>query len=176
MRPSKVVIEQLPVNTALFQSVALGQATVPLGAAEESTAGNISQSAFRDALESALLDSAMLARVGTPGLYRLDARMVEFEPPGWGFTFTVPSAVDYTLTRQTDGAVIWRQTLRAEGSGGFGDAFFSGIERRRVAMAASVRANVTMLITTLSRQPLGGSIVPRKPAMPASLPRELPPS
>lgn len=176
MRPAKSTLEALPVNTALFQKVAIGQASVPLNAAEEATAGNITQSGFRDALESALLDTAMLARVGTPGLYRLDARMTQFERPGWGFTFSVPCTVDYTLTRQTDGVVVWHQTIRAEGEAGFGDAFFNGIERRRIAMSNSVRENVKQFAQILSATPLGSPIVPRKPSPPATLPPELPPA
>ncbi len=167
LAPPRAVLEQLPINTALFQNVSLGQVAVPPTAEEEHVAGNITSAGFREALQQSLLDASMLARPGAPATYRLDARMTQFTPPGWGFTFIVPSEVEYALIRLSDNQPVWHETLRAEGQAGFGDAFFNGVERRRIAISASVRENVAKLIEKLSQQPLGGKIV-RKPAKPTA--------
>ncbi len=161
MLPMSDLVQQLEPNPALEDRIIVREVAVNQDA-EHNMVSSINAETFRETLTVGLISAKLAVRGGAPGEYALDARMVEFDTPGFGFSFDVPCTVEYTLVRLKDNATIYHDTIRQQGHAGFVDSF-EGHERAVMAMSYAVRENVTHLIRVLDQLEVPG-ISKTKPA------------
>ncbi len=175
MAPDAEIVKQIDHNPALTRKILLHEVSVN-EYAEHNGVVTIKPATFRSALNSALRDAHFNAHEETitteaNAVYNLDARLTEFDSPGlgWGFSFDIPSAVDYTLTRRADGAIIYHETIRQIGHTGFADAP-DAHQRVRLAMERSLSENITHLLRVLGQLEItpGGKRASPAPAAPSA--------
>jgi len=122
-------------------SVGGGEETDPLWTSEVGTPE------FRQALDQSLQASGLLAATPEEARYRVDAQMLEVDQPLFGFSLTVTSTVDYTVTDMAEGAgkVFFSKKITKSHTATVGDAFVA-VERLRLANEGSIRNNIRTFI------------------------------
>ncbi len=83
--------------------------------------------------------------------YTLDAHMLEIQQPFIGFSFTVTSKAQYSLTKTSSGEVVYDEVLTLPCTTRFAEAINAEI-RMRKATACSVGENITHLLKVLSEK------------------------
>jgi len=125
-----------------INSVLGGQNTNPLWTSE------VGNAEFQEALRQSLAAHGMLAEEG--GQYSLDAQLVEVDQPFVGFSMTVTTTVNYTLTEIATNRVVFQEVVMASPRTAASEAFL-GVERLRIANENSIRENISMFIEMLRR-------------------------
>jgi hypothetical protein len=89
--------------------------------------------------------------------YTLVASLVSLQQPALGFDMTVTATVQYALTDNTTGTVVWHEAVATPHTATVSDAFVGGT-RLRLANEGAVRKNIARLIERLGAAPLPGPV------------------
>ena len=110
------------------------------GAARGADIGNAD---LKAAVEASIQQTQVFREVvqGTSGQYLLAVSVINLSRPIVGFSMTVEMEAGWTLTRVSDGQVVYRKSLTSTYTAGAGDAF-AGAVRVRLAVEGATRANV----------------------------------
>lgn len=110
----------------------------------------ISSAAFRDALVTAIINSALFAaiREQPPADYRLNVSIVKCTQKS--FTTHVTMMSRWQLTRLSDNQQIFEEFIESNGKGKLSEAM-AGMERLRVGYEKAGRENVRLGLIKLSQ-------------------------
>lgn len=139
MKPTTQAYLAIASNKQLERNISVGSVIV---GDEAKLHGAITPEAYKDALDTALLTSDYLARVGDTPRYLLDARLIKMEHPYVGFNLDCYATATYTLRSRTTGRVIANDTVKSHYLAKFGEAF-DGAARTRICVAKAIRENIT---------------------------------
>jgi hypothetical protein len=120
-------------------------------ATSAASASQISDADFSAALAESIRKSGLFAAVtgtGQRGDYHLEVAIVRLQRPLVGFSMTATIETNWTLTRQTDRAVIWRKAITSSHTARTGEAF-AGVTRLRLATEGAARENIRDAIAQL---------------------------
>lgn len=146
MVPMTDVYTQLPVNKLMERKIAIGSASV---ADEAKLHGMVTNEAYAEALQSALLTSNYAVRGTEPAQYQLDASLLEFDLPFVGFNLDCYATATYTLRNKITGQIISTDTVKSHYEAKFGESF-DGNMRMRICVAKSIRENITHYLRQLT--------------------------
>ena len=122
------------------------------GGAETSgtTSSNIANADLKDAIEASIRETRVFREVvqGKNGQYLLLVNVVTLSKPSFGFSFTVDLEAGWTLTRASDGQIVYRKSIMSTGVAGATEAF-AGTTRLRLAVEAAARANIAQGLTAI---------------------------
>lgn len=117
------------------------------------TTSQISNPDFAAALTKSIQQSGLFAKVipaGQPGAdFQLEIAIAELQQPVIGATMTATAEATWTLTRASNGFVIWQKAISASHTAGAKEAF-TGVERMRLAIEGAARDNINDGLTQLS--------------------------
>lgn len=123
------------------------------GQQADSAAGSgISDDDFKAAIEASLTRAGAFGTVQAAPAgagYVLNASIIELRQPLMGFSFTVEMEVAWTLTRQSDGAVLLRKAIRSKHTATTSDAF-AGVTRLRLAVEGAARSSIEAFLKELA--------------------------
>ena len=125
------------------------------GGAEKTSdsATQISNPNFNTALARSIEQSGLFARIVPAGQpeadFQLEVALAELQQPVIGVSMTVTVEATWTLTRASNGFVIWQKLISTSYTTDAKDAF-TGIERVRLALDGAARDNIHDGITQLS--------------------------
>lgn len=129
-------------------------ATVSVAVAGGSETSAMGKSQIADAelvaaVTQAINTSHTFTRVvaGKDGDYLLTVNIFNLTQPSFGFSFTVQMEMGWTLSRA--GSVVWKKSIKSEGTAGAGDAF-AGTTRLRMATEAAARNNIASGLEQIS--------------------------
>jgi hypothetical protein len=131
---------------SLSLSVTGGSGTSAAGASQ------ISNADFASALGQSIQQSGLFAKIipaGQSGDYHLEVAIVRLQQPMFGFSMTATIETNWTLTRLSDHAVIWRKAITTSHTAKAGEAF-AGVTRLRLATEGAARDNIQDAITQMS--------------------------
>lgn len=117
---------------------------------------NISNAELQAAIESAITDSRLFQRVvrGSDGRdYELAVTLFELNKPLFGSTFTVTMETAWTLTRISDGRVVFRKGISSTGVATGSDTWI-GVHRLRMAVEAAARNAISQGIQAIAETKL----------------------
>jgi hypothetical protein len=107
---------------------------------------------FAQALEQAITDSKIFARVDKGGNanYRLSVTIFSLNQPVIGFALTVKMEAGWTLKRADTGAIVWQESIQTEHTAGMGEGLaFSS--RLRSATESAARTNISEGLSKISQ-------------------------
>ncbi len=138
----------LPAGSSLREAISIqkvsgGTKTNPLGTSQ------VSNTSFQTALKASLHQNRLYA-IGPPK-FNLNAMLLKVNQPLMGLDMTVTSAVQYKITRVSDGKLVFDETIRSSKTAGFSDAAV-GTERLRLATEGAIKNNITAFISTLAQK------------------------
>jgi len=113
----------------------------------------VSTKDFRAALESSLKATNHLADAAGSARYNVTANLLNIDRPMMGLNLTTTTSVNYKVTGAADNAVVYEETIKAEGTAKMSDSLIA-VERLRKANEASVRNSIQQFIQNF-RQRLG---------------------
>ena len=124
------------------------------GGSETSAAGasQISNADFASALGQSIQQSGLFAKIGLAGQpsdYHLEVSIVKLQQPLMGFSMTATIETNWTLTHQSDHAVVWRKAITTSHTAKAGEAFV-GTTRLRLATEGAARDNIQDAISQMS--------------------------
>jgi hypothetical protein len=118
--------------------------TVRGGAATSAgTSSNISDADLRAAIEASIKETQAFREVveGRSGQYELAVNVIQLSKPSFGFSFTVDFEAGWTLTRVSDGQVVFRKAIASTYTAS-ASAAFAGATRLRLAVEGAAKANI----------------------------------
>lgn len=127
-------------------AVSGGEKTNPMWTSE------ISSDNFKQALGQAVQVSGLFSQAvpSGQGNYRLDVSLGKAEQPMIGLSMTVGMTSHWKLTRTTDQAVVWEDTIHADYKAAFTEHLV-GYERLRKANEGAARVTIQQGLERLSR-------------------------
>ena len=131
-------------NNVIVSDVVGGEETNPLWTSEINAEG------FKGALIESLGGAGLLSKDASTANYHLIVGILDVENPLFALDTTVTAVVEYLLLNSETGEEVFHETLTAEYTATFSQAFF-GFERLKIANEAVVRENISMLLERLSR-------------------------
>ena len=114
------------------------------GAAAGAAGGaDIGNADLKAAIETSIQQTQVFREVvqGTSGQYLLAVNVINLSRPLVGFSMTVEMEAGWTLTRVSDGQVVYRKSVSSSFTATPSDAF-AGAVRVRLAVEGATRANV----------------------------------
>ena len=142
-----MVSEKTAVGRTLGNSVSVavsgGKQTSGVGASQ------ISDDAFRQALQDSIVKSALFKEVSPSGQYTLNAFIGKVDQPMMGFSLTVKMEVSYTLVDAASGKTVWSKNIASEYTAKTGEAF-AAVKRLRLANEGAARNNISQAISEMS--------------------------
>ncbi|HEX2101378.1 MAG TPA: hypothetical protein VHF69_11970 [Candidatus Synoicihabitans sp.] len=172
-RPSQFVFLGLALATALLSGCATASKTDAMvatqqdfgrqhatsvsvnvtGGRETSAAGasQISSADFRAAIVHSIEDSQLFSAVQPVGdaPYHLEVFITRLDQPVLGFSMTVTLETNWTLTRPSDGRVLWEKAIPTTYTARAGEALV-GTTRLRLANEGAARTNIEAALKELS--------------------------
>jgi hypothetical protein len=140
-------------NLSLAKKHAASLSLNVTGGNETSSAGasKISNADFATALKSSIESSELFARLLETGAadYHLEVMIARLDQPMMGLNMTVTFETNWTLSRKSDGSVVWQKAIPSTYTAKMGDAF-AGPTRLRLANEGAARANIEQAIKELS--------------------------
>lgn len=138
------IVKKHPVTVSLSKSIG-GKETNPLWTSQ------ISNSAFTEALENALIKSRVFQAVSRGGEtdYLLDVTILSYDQPWIGANFDIKMKTRWDLTDTKTLVPVWSNTFETTYRAKWNDAFF-GAERLQKANEGAVRTNIREGIERLS--------------------------
>jgi hypothetical protein len=146
MVPMAQIYSQLPKNNALERSINLGKITV---LEDADMGGLVTPENYQEAMLNALLSSGMKMRSGDKAKYTLDAELIELDMPFALFESTITSKAHYILRQIDNGKVVVNETVTIPYTAKFAESF-DGEQRMRIAVAKSIRENITHMLRVLA--------------------------
>lgn len=145
MVPETFEISAKGTNTVSL-SVTGGQSTSAIGKPM------ISNEELKMALLESIEKSKVFSRVlnGTGGDYLLTVTLFSLEQPSVGFSMTVKMEAGWTLTRSSDNATVWQESIRSEYTAGVGEAF-TAVKRLRITTEGAARNNIKQGLSKLAK-------------------------
>lgn len=142
------VYNQLTTAPEFEKKIALGNIVVKENAGGMNA--TVNKENYTEALSNALLMDGLYCKPqnNIDPTYILDANLSDIDVPMFGFNMTATTTAHYRLYRKSDGADIINQTVKTPYEAKFPEAF-DGAQRSRVAVAKSVRENVTHLLRVI---------------------------
>jgi hypothetical protein len=129
-----------------------GVAVTVRGGAETSAAGssNISDADLKAAIEASIKETQVFREVvqGRAGQYELAVNVIQLSKPTFGFSFKVDMEAGWTLTRLSDGQVVYRKAISSTHTASASDAFV-GTTRLRLAVEGAAKANIAQGLTAI---------------------------
>jgi hypothetical protein len=123
------------------------------GGSETSSAGasKISNADFTTALKSSIESSELFAKLLDVGSsdYHLEVMIARLDQPMMGFNMTVTLETNWTLSRKSDGTVVWQKAIPSTFTAKAGEAF-AGVTRLRLANEGAARTNIEQAIKEIS--------------------------
>lgn len=108
----------------------------------------VSNEDFQYALKSSLHQNHLYA--GGPSKYTVSAEIAALDQPIMGVDMSVSSKVRYKVTRVSDKTVVFNEVIAATYTAKFGDSLL-GVERLRLANEGSIRQNIEIFISKISK-------------------------
>jgi len=121
-------------------SVSGGEETNPAWTSE------ISNEAFSGALRESLIRQGIFSKKGK---YKLEVKLLNVDQPMFGLDLTVTTHVQYILTDTSSKDIVMDETIVAQHTATFSDAFIA-IERLRIANEGSGMKNIESVLNKLS--------------------------
>lgn len=109
---------------------------------------SVTPEAFKTALISTLRQADLYANQDN-ARYVLDATFKAMKVPVFGLNMTAKTTIDYTLIQQSNGVVVFQDTMTLPCTKTFTDAF-SGEVRARMASGCAVGENLTHAVKVLT--------------------------
>jgi len=123
------------------------------GGSETNSAGasKISNADFTTALKSSIENSQLFAKLLDAGSsdYHLEVMIARLDQPMMGFNMTVTLETNWTLSRKSDGTVVWQKAIPSTFTAKAGEAF-AGVTRLRLANEGAARTNIEQAIKEIS--------------------------
>jgi hypothetical protein len=123
------------------------------GGSETSSAGasKISNADFTTALKTSISNSELFAKLLDAGSsdYHLEVMIARLDQPMMGFNMTVTLETNWTLSRKSDGKVVWQKAIPSTFTAKAGEAF-AGVTRLRLANEGAARTNIEQAIKEIS--------------------------
>ena len=117
------------------------------------TASQVANASFTASLKKSLNHARTFGKVLPAGsadaVFQLDVTITPLEPPAIGESMTATVETNWTLTRVSNGYVIWQKKISASHTTEAKEAF-TGIERVQLAIEGAVQANIDDGISQLS--------------------------
>ena len=117
------------------------------------SASQISNPFFVTTLSKTIHDAALFAHIvpsGQPGAeYQLEVAIAPLQPPTIGAEMVAIAEANWTLTRVSNGAIIWQKNISTPHTTNAKEAF-TGIERVQLAIEGAAQDNIKEGITQLS--------------------------
>lgn len=104
---------------------------------------------YKEALLSSLRQANLYAKP-EDAKYTLDSYLSDIEQPIIGFSFTVKTTAEYTLKSNSNGSVVYQDTLNLPCTTPFAEAWNADV-RMRKATGCAVGENITHFLKTLSK-------------------------
>ncbi len=149
-RTDRMVPENImPVTTAqaimlTVESVGGGSETNPMFSSQ------VGDEEFRQALSKSLQAAGLSnPSASAQNTFTVDASLTGLSDPIIGFSFTVESDVYYRVTRSSDSADIFAESINASGTARASEAFV-GTERLRIAKEYSIKENIGAFIERIA--------------------------
>jgi hypothetical protein len=140
-KSSAMIPDSFTVHRAHQASVGLvvdgGQETNPMWTSQ------ISNEAFRQALEASILSSGLFSAVleVEDVDYLLQVELVDMEQPMMGFNMDVRLSADWRVVKADSKEVVFEQRVLGSHTATVGDAF-AGVKRLRLANEGAARSNI----------------------------------
>jgi hypothetical protein len=106
---------------------------------------------FRKALTDSLRARGLLADGQSDRVYDLRVEILDVDQPLFGADLTVATTARYVVVDPADGSLVFDETVTADYTAEFGDAFF-GFERLQLANEGSAQANIRKFIESLAER------------------------
>jgi hypothetical protein len=123
------------------------------GGSETSSAGasKISNADFTTALKNSIESSELFAKLLDVGSsdYHLEVMIARLDQPMMGFNMTVTLETNWTLSRKSDGTVVWQKAIPSTYTAKAGEAF-AGPTRLRLANEGAARTNIEQALKEIS--------------------------
>jgi hypothetical protein len=123
------------------------------GGNETNSAGasKISNADFTTALKSSIESSGLFAKLLDAGSsdYHLEVMIARLDQPMMGFNMTVTLETNWTLSRKSDGAVVWQKAIPSTFTAKTSEAS-AGVTRLRLANEGAARTNIEQAIKEIS--------------------------
>ena len=148
MSPKSSLYNSLSNPANLSRNIALENVTVDKGLG--GAVAPISADQYSEALASSLRQAGWYSNSDT-SKYLLTAHLMKIDQPLIGFSFTVTSQAQYTLTERKTGKVRYDDVLTLPCTVTMSEAFVGEV-RMRKATACSVGENITHFLKVLSQR------------------------
>ena len=110
---------------------------------------------WKEATQEALARAAIFSDEGRQRV-NLEVKILKFYAPGMGITFPTDTDASYTLIDRRTGAVVFTQTISAQGTTPMDFAFIGAI-RAQESINRSVQKNIAAFIDALEHSPIAKS-------------------
>jgi hypothetical protein len=119
---------------------------------KSSGASQISDTDLAAAIKASIEKSGVFEKVlgASAADYKLDVGIVRVQQPIAGFNMTVNLEVNWTLTRRSDGSVVWQRAEVSTYTATMGDAF-AGVARLRMATEGAARLNIEQALGEIGK-------------------------
>lgn len=158
------VVSQVPLQPGGVSNSPL-KATITIisvgGGAEADSTGatTVDTKGLGEAVRLSLRINGFLSPEGTTAPYRLKVFLIDMHrPPAVGLDFSADAFIRYTLTRASDGKVLFDDIVSGSFTATFAETFF-GIERYRLAIEGAVGKSIANFIAQLYRIRVAGAPV-----------------
>jgi hypothetical protein len=124
--------------------------SVSVGTATKEATSPTSDSPLATALMASIEKNKVFSKVikGEGADYQLTVMIMTVDTPAFGLSFTVKTEMAWSLKR-TNGAVVWQDTIKSEGTAGATEAF-AGAERSKMAFERAARENIAQGLAKIS--------------------------
>jgi hypothetical protein len=112
---------------------------------------NISNAAFKAAIESSIVKSSLFKNVlqGKNGDYELTVSVTDMSKPLFGASFTVEMETAWSLVKKSDNSIAMRKVIKTAHTATMSDAFV-GVTRLQLAVEGAARANIVQGLKAIS--------------------------
>lgn len=112
---------------------------------------NISDEDMKAAIEGSILKNKVFKTIvqGKGADYELQVSIIHLDKPVFGLSFTVNLETTWTLVKQSDRSVVFKQSVKSSNTATFSDSAM-GVTRLRIALEGAAQKNIEQGLKAIS--------------------------